>query len=333
MSILNGEKITVVFVMPSKKIDTPQVMSFVKLLVIGLTNLGLQIHVFKSVKSINILNFFRQGSEIKKLIRDVNPDIVVAQYGTYAGLLVAFFGRRPRIITYRGADLNPEPHTNGLLSAMQHLASHIASLFADGIVCVSQELAEKLIVNVRCEIIPSPTDIVLFQPKDQRECRKMLGWEEDKHIAVFFGGNNPKLKEIGLAYEVKEELVRRKSFLELRILELEIPITQMPVYLNSADCLLFLSRYEGSPNIIRDACACNLPVVTTPVGDVKIVLRDIVPKYIVPRNVNDLADALEEVCRFRPRSNGREHIMKYSTEVISQRTYDFYKEVIDHCKK
>ena len=38
--------------------------------------------------------------------------------------------------------------------------------------------------------------------------------------------------------------------------------------MNACDALLFVSMYEGSPNIVKEALACNLPIVSVAVGDV-----------------------------------------------------------------
>lgn len=304
-------------------------MSFVKQLALGIEAFGVTVHQLKVVKSANPLTFVRQGLALRRRIRETRPAVVVAQFGTYTGLLVALFGRRPIVITYRGSDLNPEPHTNAFLLMAQHATSHIASFFADGIVCVSDELAMRLLVGTRRAIITSPTDLDMFRPLDREECRRALGWSAHVPTAAFFAGNNPKLKEIDLAREVQAELLRCDSLVTLVIVQHEVPITAMPTYLNAADCLLFLSRYEGSPNLVREACACNLPVVATPAGDIARVLRDVVPSRIVSRDTAAIAQALEDICRTGARSNGRERAMEYSTEIIARQSLDFYQEIAD----
>ena len=46
------------------------------------------------------------------------------------------------------------------------------------------------------------------------------------------------------------------------------PQQRLALYMSGCDVLAFPSRQEGSPNIIKQAMACNLPIVATPVGDI-----------------------------------------------------------------
>jgi len=316
------------FVIPSRKIDTPQDMSFIKRLARALEEQGAQVDVMLSVKSGNPMNFVRQGMELRKRVGQGRPDIVVAQYGTFTGLLVAFFAPRPRIITYRGSDLNPTPSEHWLYVLAKQLASHSASFLSDGIVCVSHELAGRLICRKPVEIIPSSTDTDLFRPADRSECRKMLGWDPNLPTALFFAGNNPGKKRLDLALTVEEILRKKFSGIVMKIIRHEIPLEQVPVYLNAADCLVYLSDFEGSPNLIREACACSTPIVTVPVGDVREVLAGVIPSRIVERDPEVIANAVYEVSVQQTRSNGREKAMSYSNEITARKTLDFYGRII-----
>lgn len=319
---------SIIFAVPSPRRDTPGRMSFVKRLAAGIERLGTPVHQFRVVKSANPFEFVRQGLALRRLARTTSASLVVAQFGSYTGLLVAVFAKHPTVMTFRGSDLNPEPNTPYPVLLAQHAASHLASLRADGIVCVSQELADRLRVRTRRAVIPSPTDVELFRPMDRAECRAALGWPAAARIAVFFGGNNPALKGIDLAREVRAELEQRRSPVELRIIADEIPLADMPVHLNAADCLVFLSRFEGSPNLIRDACACNLPIVASPAGDIGTVLRDVRPHRLVNRASTDVADAVEALCT-GSRSNGRDAVAGYATAIAARRSLDFYTEIVE----
>ena len=320
----------ILFVVPGKKNHSPQIMSFVKRLAKGVEELGLRVHNFTVVKSVNPVCFVQQGRALMQAVKTTEADLVVGQFGTYTGLLVALFAPRPKIITFRGSDLNPVPSASALWNLLAHSASQFSSLLVDGIVVVSRGLQDRLFFKLRLvKIIPSPTETELFRPRDTAECRKILGWKYPAASAVFLAGNNALVKGIDLARKVKTELQRRNSKILLYIIEREIPLAELPIILNAADCLLFLSEYEGSPNLIRDACACNLPIVSVAVGDVVEVLAGVKHSKVVPRKVVDIVNAVIEICDQKLRSNGRISVMQYSTLNIASRTVEFYAQVID----
>jgi len=320
--------LNILFVIPSMKIDTPHSMSFVKRLSRAIEEQGAHVDTMLSVRSGNPMNFLKLGMELRKRVAKERPDIVVAQYGTFTGLLVALFAPRPRIMTYRGSDLNPTPSENRLYVLAKHLASHIASFFADGIICVSNELVGRLLCKKPVEVIPSSTDTELFRPMDRAECRKALGWKLDVPTALFISGDDPGKKRLDTALEVDNLIAGNPYGVQLKIIREKVPLSQMPVHLNAADCLVYLSDFEGSPNLIREACACATPIVTVPVGDVLEVLSDVAPARIVDRDSRKIAEAVIELTRLQVRSNGRDKAHCYSNGLTALKTLNFYRRIL-----
>jgi glycosyltransferase involved in cell wall biosynthesis len=103
----------------------------------------------------------------------------------------------------------------------------------------------------------------------------------------------------------------------------------MPLYYNASDCLIVASAYEGSPNVVKEALACNCPVVSSKVGDVEERLRDVYPSMVVGRNPQELGIALAEVLALNTRSNGRENITELSLERVTRRLIQLYNEVLE----
>jgi glycosyltransferase involved in cell wall biosynthesis len=81
---------------------------------------------------------------------------------------------------------------------------------------------------------------------------------------------------------------------------------EMPVLMSAADCLLVTSSVEGSPNAVKEALMCNLPVVATPVGDVPERLAGVDPSWLCPAEPEALAQAVRECIAGSRRSNGRD---------------------------
>jgi glycosyltransferase involved in cell wall biosynthesis len=56
----------------------------------------------------------------------------------------------------------------------------------------------------------------------------------------------------------------------------------LPKWLAEADMLVNCSESEGSPNVVLEAMAAGLPVITTPAGDADLIVRNGSTGYVVP---------------------------------------------------
>jgi glycosyltransferase involved in cell wall biosynthesis len=98
--------------------------------------------------------------------------------------------------------------------------------------------------------------------------------------------------------------------------------------MNACDVLLLVSDKEGSPMVVKEAMACNLPVVSVPAGDVAEIIADTEGCYLCSQDPMDAAEKLESVLRWGRRTNGRAKIAYMEIGVISRRIISLYEDVL-----
>src|SRR5262249_2264447 len=140
----------------------------------------------------------------------------------------------------------------------------------------------------KVRIIPNGIDLGRFKPLNRNSCRSRLGWREDRLNVLFPTNSGDRIKRPELArkaVEVAERLGVKVDMHHLR----SVPHDQVPVWLNASDAVLLTSLHEGSPNVIKEALACNVPVVSVDVGDVRDRIQGIEGCYLAAPDPDDLA--------------------------------------------
>jgi len=241
-------------------------------------------------------------------------DLVHANYGLTAPAAIAQ-PNLPVVLSLWGSDLMG---TYGSVS--KFCARH-----CDAVIVMSEEMADEL--DCDCHVIPHGVDLDRFEPMPQREARAEMGWDPDAHHVLFPYPKGREVKNYPRAERVVERVRERADRpVELQIAS-GIPHELMPTLFNAADVLLLTSDREGSPNTVKEAMACNLPVVATDVGDVRSRLDGVANSHVAADD-DRLADAVEAVLRRGQRSDGRDAIRPLSTERMAERIHGVYAEVL-----
>jgi len=260
-------------------------------------------------------------------------DLVHAQFGQ-SGLL-ALPKRLPLVVTFRGDDLfgilgrDGRPTPAGRL--LQWLSRKVARR-ADAAIRVSEHLKQYLSPPAPpppVHIVPSGLDLELFRPIPREEARHHLGWPPHGRRVLFVGDPGDPRKRYDLARQAVE-LVNCTVGAEL-VIGWRVPHEAMPFYMSACDALVFTSREEGSPNAVKEALACDLPVVSVAVADVPLRLQGIPGcEVCADDSPPTIAAALERTLRRDARSGGRGRAAasQLDERLLTGRVIDIYRSVL-----
>jgi teichuronic acid biosynthesis glycosyltransferase TuaC len=291
---------------------------------------GVDVDVFSFRGGRRPLRYLAAWARLRRRLVGQRYDLVHAQFGQ-SGLL-ALPKRLPLVVTFRGDDLfgilgkGGRPTAAGRL--LQWLSRRVARR-ADAAILVSAHLKQYLSPTVAVHIVPSGLDLDLFRCIPRDEARRHLGWPPDGRRIMFVGDPADPRKRYDLARRAVEVLNRTVAA-EL-VIGWRVPHDQMPFYMNACDALVFTSREEGSPNAVKEALACDLPVVSVAVADVPLRLDGIPGCEVCADDAPDtIAAALERTLRRDARSGGRgrEAACQLDERLLTGRVVDIYWSVL-----
>ncbi len=240
-------------------------------------------------------------------------DLVHANYGLTAPMALAQL-RLPVVLSLWGTDLMGE---YGWLS--KRCARH-----CDATIVMSDEMAREL--GQPCHVIPHGIDMDRFAPEPRAEAREEVGWDLDARHVLFPYPPSQDVKDHPRARRIVERASERvDADVELQVVY-GVAHEEIPTYMNAADALVLTSKREGSPNSVKEAMSCNLPVVSTDVGDVRDRLDGVSPSAISDDD-DELVAALADLLADPRSSDGREAIRDISLDRMAERIEGVYESV------
>lgn len=281
--------------------DAPHWGRFVEQQIKALRQAGLELDVLYVNRRVEGMRAYANlPGLLSKAVDRFKPHLVHVMYGGIMARIVTLVVRdRPVMVTFHGSDLLGQPFERPLrrfFAAGGVLASRQAARQCDGIVVVAGHLIDKLpkeIPRSQIRVIPCGIDLDLFTPQDQDRCRQQLGWAQDSFHVIFQATGDP-VKRPELALAAIDRLRDQGVNVELHFLR-GVNYEQVPVWLNAGDALLVTSYHEGSPTIVKESLACNLPIVSVPVGDIPRMIQDVKGCHLSAADAMELAVKLHKV--------------------------------------
>lgn len=278
--------------------------------------------------------YFMNVAYVRRLIRQVQPDLVHAHYASGYGTLGALSGFHPLITSVWGSDVYEFPHRSFLHKSWLQL--NLAK--ADRIVSISHVMAKETRKYTRkvVDVVPWGIDLERFRPiavqslfdpstivigtikalEDAYGINYLLRafrLLKDKHpdlplklLLVGGGTQESALKQL------TQELGLETSTLFTGA----IKHSDVPRYHNMLTVSVAISNREGFGVSVVESCACERAVVVSNVGGLPEVVENGVSGFVVlPQNPEATAAAIErlifdEDLRLRMGKAGRERVVR-----------------------
>ncbi len=283
----------------------------------GVEKLGHQADFFAIPGTVSRWNYLRAALKFfwMSLRGDLDSyDLIHAHYG-FHGVVARCQFRKPVVLSLMGSDVYRK---------WERQIARVLVKMVDAVIVPGRQMCA-LVDDYPAEVIPYGTDLDLFKPMDQTAMREKYKLPKDKKLVLF-------------PYNPTRVYHKRPDVIEAAVKQ--IPEAEMTVvygvhssviaeYMNACDVLAMASSYEGSPGTIREALACNMPIVSVDVADVLDHITGVEGCYVCEREPNDMAAKLRLAFADNRRlPHGRDKVLSLGLVECAQRTIEVYKRVL-----
>jgi teichuronic acid biosynthesis glycosyltransferase TuaC len=268
---------------------------------------------YYSITGNSFLNYLFSCVHLRKFIKKNNFDIIHAHYSLCGLTAILAFAGKPIILSLMGSDVFGEYIAKSRISFRSKIVLMITKMvqyFVAGIIVKSPSMFERVIKKNNATIIPNGVNLDKFFPIDKVIAKRYLGLKCDRKYVLYLSNPENVWKNFSLAKEAVNMLDRSDTIL---ISPYPVEHSKIVLYLNAADVFITTSFMEGSSNVLKEAMACNCPIVSSDVGDARFVIGDTIGCRVSPFEPHLFCSMLKDILSFaqdRDRTNGRDRILK-----------------------
>lgn len=245
-------------------------------------------------------------------------DLIHAHY-VLAGVVARAQWSHRLVLTHHGGEALGMPPWQGPIC-------RLLSPLCDEVIHVTEEI-RRAVRDDDGWVIPCGVDIDHFAPVPQAQARECLALPADQPLILFAGEYRRPEKRFDLVEAAMARVRQTMPEAEL-ILLTGRPHETVPAYMSACDVLVLASDFEGSPMVVKEAMAVNLPVVSVRVGDVPELIGSTPGCFLAERDADDIAAKLVATLRERRRTDGRARIAHLRHDRTAQRVLEVYRRAI-----
>lgn len=311
----------VLLVHSGNAVSASQDYTFVKEQGDALTDLGVRIFYF-AVKGKGWKGYLSSLSKLKQEIKDNKIDLVHAHYG-FCGALSVLQRDVPVVITF---------HNGETLTTKGKIISSLAARFSAFNIFVAQHIHDKLLfIPDGYSILPCGIDMNHLPLLEKQLAVREMGLPEDRPNILFGGSFSNDRKNYPLAKEATDLLPFPVNLIEMK----GFSRREVNKLLCGCDLFLLPTKSEGSPQVVKEALACNCPIVATGVADIPQLLEGVRNSYTTGFDAGEIASRIEMILQNGERSDGRRRIseLKLDNPQVAESLLAIYHSVLARRKK
>lgn len=296
--------------------EKPSFGTFVQEQVESLRKEGVEVDVLFVNGVKNKLNYLWAFPRLWLRLLTRRYDLIHAHY-VFAGVIARAQLLYPVVLTHHGSQV---------FQTWQATLCRMITPLVDRAIVVSPEMKERGRLG-EVEVIPCGINFDLFRPVPREQAREELNLPKDKKLVLFAGEYFRPIKRFDIVQQSVNLLQEKDPDVEL-VLVSKKPLHEVPKYMSACDVLVLVSDGEGSPQVVKESMACNLPIVSVPEGDVPEVIGGTDGCYLCTQDPQDVAEKLELALQLGRRTDGREQISYLEIGHISRKIISLYEDVL-----
>jgi glycosyltransferase involved in cell wall biosynthesis len=295
----------------------PQRGRWVRDQIAALRELGVEVEVFGFAPGSR--HYLPAALRLRGLLRRERFDLVHVHYGLTAWSAV-LAGARPLVVSFHGTDVRHR--LVGRLSRRLVRRADLVAVVSRALFAAEAD-RPGLPRPTGAAVLPCGPDLDRFGRLPRPEARRELGLDPGGRYLLFPANPSRPEKRFERARQVADatgaELLTGGG----------IDPEKMPLWMNAANAVLVTSDYEGFGMICVEALACDVPVLSTPVGIAPFLLSGLPGTLCAPFDAAAwAAAATPHLEAADPRVEGAARAAPFGADRMAERTLAAYRDVL-----